>query len=318
VKTVLLTGAGFTYDFGGYLANRMWDEIFNHTQIKKYPKLTHITSTDFDYESIYHKIHGDPQYCAEERKAVDTAVFDAYISLDNQIKQTKYNNNSQPLIIPVNKMIEAFSGQLGGGGFFFTLNQDLYVERYFSSNNTNLHYPYIDNKNIWSIKDKDFSDNYNVIAPQKPLEHPESLQVSKFHYIKLHGAFNWKRFDETNLMVIGQDKERQIGEEPLLNVYSDIFKKELCQKEVRLLVIGYRFADKNINEVIRDSIKNYGPKLAIVAPWQPEVFMQIQNCLSDNRPNEITKNYFPFRKKLSELFVPNDDGWKRIRDILFG
>jgi hypothetical protein len=317
VKTVLLTGAGFTYNFGGYLANEMWEKIFNHTQIKKYPKLTHITSTDFDYESIYYKVHGDPQYCAEERKAIDTAVFDAYISLDNQIKQTKYNNNSQPLIYPVNKTIEAFSGELGGGGFFFTLNQDLYVERYFGSSNTKLHHPYIDNKNIWSIKDKDFWDDYNVTAPQNPLRHPESLKVLHFHYVKLHGSFNWKRSDGTNLMVIGQDKERQIAEEFLLTVYSDIFKKELRQEGVGLLVIGYRFADKHINEVIRDSMKNYGLKLAIVAPWQPGDFMQIQNDLSDNRPNEITKNYHPFPQKLSELFVPNDDGWKRIRDIIF-
>lgn len=241
-----------------------------------------------------------------------------HISLDNEIKQSKWHQSRQPLIYPVNKMIEQFSGDSEGEGFFFTLNQDLFVERYFSSTNTNLHHPYIDNKNnIWALKEGDFTADYNVIAPESPLQHPESLNVSKFHYIKLHGSFNWKRSDLTDMMVIGQDKERQIADEPLLTVYSDIFKKELRRGGVRLLVIGYNFGDKHINEVIADSLKNYGLKLVVVAPLQPEEFIQRLSKLSDHNLIERSHNYYLFGKQLSELFLPNDDDWRRIRDIIF-
>ena len=34
-EPVLLTGAGFTRNFGGFLANQMWDKIFNHEQVQK-------------------------------------------------------------------------------------------------------------------------------------------------------------------------------------------------------------------------------------------------------------------------------------------
>lgn len=80
MRTLLLTGAGFTHDFGGYLARNMWEKIFNHNEIKQHPKLNRLIISDFDYESVYYKVHSDPQYCHEEAKAIDMAILDAYIS----------------------------------------------------------------------------------------------------------------------------------------------------------------------------------------------------------------------------------------------
>jgi len=40
-KTILLTGAGFTKNFGGFIASEMWAKIFNcrELQIEVSPKL---------------------------------------------------------------------------------------------------------------------------------------------------------------------------------------------------------------------------------------------------------------------------------------
>ncbi|KAF5421924.1 MAG: hypothetical protein C5S44_05655 [Candidatus Methanocomedens sp.] len=38
-KHVLLTGAGFTKNFGTPLASEMWAEIFNHKKIQAQPKI---------------------------------------------------------------------------------------------------------------------------------------------------------------------------------------------------------------------------------------------------------------------------------------
>jgi hypothetical protein len=171
-KVYLLTGAGFSQEFGGYLAGEMWGEIFNHEEVKKHHSLANITSKDFDYESIYYKIHSDPQYSIEERKVIDKAILQAYLSIDARIKDA--GRKCSPLIYDVNKMIESFSSncRFGGGGFFFTLNQDYYVERWFSSSNTNLHHPYINNANTgWHMEDKNFEDKYYIIAPKEPLKH---------------------------------------------------------------------------------------------------------------------------------------------------
>jgi hypothetical protein len=316
-KIYLLTGAGFSHDFGGYLADEMWREIFNHEAVKKQPKLANITSNDFDYESIYYKIHSDPQqYSIEEMKVIDKAILQAYLSIDARIKNAgrKYSQ----LIYDVNKMIERFSSscRFGGGGFFFTLNQDYYVERWFSSSNIILHHPYINNANTgWHMGDKDFDDKYYVVAPQEPLKHEESLNVANLHYIKLHGSFNWKRSDGSNLMIIGQDKEKRIAEERLLTCYSDIFIRELNNKDVKLLVIGYGFLDDYINKIIANSMINFGLKLVIVAPLSDNEFTSIKNILSNNSPDKIIQNLYYYQKKLSELFT--DDTWIQISNILF-
>jgi hypothetical protein len=315
-KIYLLTGAGFSKDFGGYLVDEMWHEIFNDDAVKKFPKLANITSNDFDYESIYYKIHSDPQYTDDNKKAIDDAILKAYISIDNRIKNA--GRESSQLIGDVNKVIERFSSscRFDGGGFFFTLNQDYYVERWFSSSNATLHHPYINNPNAgWHMGNNNFDDKYYIVAPEEPLKNEESLKVADLHYIKLHGSFNWKRSDGSNLMIIGQDKEKMITEEPLLTHYSNIFECELNKENARLLVIGYGFKDDHINKVIANAMINFGLKLVIVAPRENDLFTRVKNILSNNSPDKIIRNLYYYPKKLSELFT--DDTWIQISKILF-
>ncbi len=51
-RQILLTGAGFTKNFGGFLASEMWAQIFNSYHIKPHKKLGEILRRDFDYESV--------------------------------------------------------------------------------------------------------------------------------------------------------------------------------------------------------------------------------------------------------------------------
>ena len=53
---ILLTGAGFTKNFGGPPGQEMWSKIFNHSQAVNFPRIKELLFNDLDYESIYHKI----------------------------------------------------------------------------------------------------------------------------------------------------------------------------------------------------------------------------------------------------------------------
>lgn len=53
---ILLTGAGFTHNFGGFLANEMWALIFNSPDVQKRPSLASLLRKDFDYESVYQSV----------------------------------------------------------------------------------------------------------------------------------------------------------------------------------------------------------------------------------------------------------------------
>jgi hypothetical protein len=51
-KNVLLTGAGLTRNFGGYLAAEMWAVIFRQPEIRRYPNLRKRMLEGLDYEAL--------------------------------------------------------------------------------------------------------------------------------------------------------------------------------------------------------------------------------------------------------------------------
>ena len=49
---ILLTGAGFTKNFGGFLASEMWSKIFNTPAIQANKKLRDLLEGNDDFEEI--------------------------------------------------------------------------------------------------------------------------------------------------------------------------------------------------------------------------------------------------------------------------
>ncbi len=83
---------------------------------------------------------------------------------------------------------------------------------------------------------------------------------------------NWRTSDGREVMVIGGEKPTQIGREPLLDWYFEIFKQVLSSPQRRLLVIGYGFGDEHVNEVIAHAITEHGLHLYIICPTPPNLF----------------------------------------------
>ena len=92
-----------------------------------------------------------------------------------------------------------------------------------------------------------------------------SLNMEKFHYIKLHGSLNWRSCHGQNMTVIGGIK-RAIDREPLLKWYYEIFENVLSGGDKKLMVIGYGFRDEHINDTIINAIKKKGMKLYVLSP----------------------------------------------------
>jgi len=92
-KNILLTGAGFTKNFGGLLASEMWSKIFNHEQVQSMTRLKDLLVDDFDYESIYYKVING-SYEDDERDAISVAIFQAYKTLDDIVRQWFFDSNS--------------------------------------------------------------------------------------------------------------------------------------------------------------------------------------------------------------------------------
>jgi hypothetical protein len=311
---MLLTGAGFSKDFGGFLRKEMWEKIFNTRLLKEnFPRINELANNvlDYDYESIYSGAHGS--FTKEENNAINKVFLKAYRELDESIRSVFWRDD-----VPrdVRELIQRFSRQWGGGEYFFTLNQDLLIERLFFQE---IHIPGFNAGNrISVIREKEFSEEYTYMVPNDPWkQEPLTAAPLKLHYIKLHGSFNWINSENYPRMVIGKNKWGQIASEPLLDFYFNIFKEELSQKSVRLLVIGYSFLDGHINEVMARS----DVELHVIDPLKFERFKEYLG----GKPygNEIVKKigrgyYYPY--SLKEIFSQvgiDSHPWKTIKESFF-
>ncbi len=320
-----MTAAGYTRNFGGFLAEDMWEKIFN--EVKDSPALKSILSNDFDYESVYHKVHyGD--YSGNEKKAINNAILKAYKKLDdiaqNYIPAT--NVSKAEVLYGAKRIIDRLALE-EGINFFFTLNQDLFVERLISGTNIPITTPYMPRFFIPNsinsklpINDADFK----TVPTQDGLDttkHATTLSSNEFHYIKLHGSFGWLSSDGSNKLVIGRNKESQIADEPLLLWYSELFKQVLFRGERKLLIIGYGFRDDHINKPIAEAIERHGLKLYIITPTAPSVFKDELIKADRVYGNQIFEGLTGYiRASFNDLF-PSDgndtDAWRELQKTFY-
>ena len=327
-ENILLLGAGFTKNFGGLLANEMWAEIFNHEKIQAQTKIKRLMLNDFDFESVYYSIlegfedknglFGEKgkyvEFTDEEQEAIKVATKSAYEYIDKILMWhvigfgPEFFDHKPKWVRVVQTLLVNF-GVTNNNGFIFTLNQDLFIERFYQNpkkNRPNSNYipelsiPGIDKSPDWFMNlralfeksaecarngEKDIQtcedkeqfyqlkrEEYYPLPNKIAFDSKKDsiLEEGNFFLIKLHGSYNWKGSDESDAMVIGRGKTEQMKKEPLLCYYFDIFKAVLSKKNRRLLVIGYGFGDEHINRVISKAITDYELKVYILSPGSPE------------------------------------------------
>jgi len=281
--TILLTGAGFTHNFGGFLAERMWAEIFNHPVIQESGswRIKDMMLADFNYESIYDQIVRNPNglgFYENDKKAIIKAVSEAYKNLDESlVAYHRSNPNKEHALMG---LLKHFAGDNSTLGFFFTLNQDIFVERCYLISGKPLKLPGTDiheipRRAVASKWEYELSGDDFITLKQNVDEtlNYNSMSPSEFNYIKLHGSYNWRSSSGSEAIVIGLDKESHISREPLLKRYFEIFREVISRPKTRLVVIGYSFRDKHVNKLIKEAIENHDLKLIVISTEGPQEFI---------------------------------------------
>jgi hypothetical protein len=150
----------------------------------------------------------------------------------------------------------------------FTLNQDLWPERYLYNQHvigaTAPTLPGLQrrpNQRLFTTDLGRYSDAF-VMQPLPSVSAGMPLGGA-FNVIKLHGSFNWRTPDGRNAMIIGTEKTAQIAAFPLLGLYWQIFRAVLQAGNVRLMAVGYGFGDEHVNAVVADAVENYGLRVFI-------------------------------------------------------
>lgn len=302
-RTILLTGAGFSKPYGGLLADEMWAAILTQPEVRDIPSLRELVLSDQNYESLYERVLGEDAY-TELRSAFTRALRRAYGRMDQAQVQGQTRSGMM-----CQSFVRLFAGDVGTDrGFFFTLNQDLLVERHYGGDPL-LKAP--------ALTGPDWSSTCEFVMPEgerrEELPTDETLKIrrkaylenkgERFAYVKLHGSLAWRKANDEDVLVIGNAKSAQIQSEPLLSWYFSLFEAVLSEPERNLVVVGYSFRDPHINEAIARAIKYCGLRLYVVSREAPESFHERLLTVYDYDPSDpFHEDYRPGCPRGEELW----------------
>ncbi|PIR48046.1 hypothetical protein COV06_01450 [Candidatus Uhrbacteria bacterium CG10_big_fil_rev_8_21_14_0_10_50_16] len=270
---ILLTGAGFTKNFGGFLASEMWSQIYNHPDVQSSEKLRSLLCDDFDYESVYSRVNDDKSVSCEDKERIQSAVREAYKNLDIATKDWVFRDDSAHPVCwyTLNRLLSLFNSGREKISVFFTLNQDLFMERRSGSVCPGVpgFHAQKGGLSTTSLEESDFlvlptEDKVNNLVETAIRGHAGPV------YIKLHGSYGWVASDGSTRMVIGKNKVHTITSEPLLKAYFDLFSSAVQEDSKKMLIIGYGFGDEHINAVLADGVINHGLRIYVISSTQPK------------------------------------------------
>jgi hypothetical protein len=158
----------------------------------------------------------------------------------------------------------------------FTLNQDTLLEWHYlgnvrwSENWGGSYLPYM------TVIDREAGHTlWPLASPLTPSNDSLSSDLQQPYY-KLHGSSNW--FAEPHgarMLIMGTNKASSIAGSSILARYMEEFRKRLLLPETRLIVIGYSFGDKHINDAIQAGVNRETLKLFIVDPQGVDVLNKV-------------------------------------------
>ena len=264
----LLTGAGFSYNWGGYLASEAFEFLLS------------ITDGDDDLRKLLWRGH-QARLGFEDILAKLQAEYEAGWTAQREQDLRNLTAGVQRMFgIMAQAFREISLGPPGVADFLakfdaiFTLNQDTLLEEHFlqqidqnglqqSSEFPTLRAAY--RPGVVRAHDSftygGVGDRIELYKPDDNLTTIPGLQP----YIKLHGSIDIKRSDREMMLIIGGNKAANIVQQPLLKWYSEMFQERLRSRGARLMIIGYSFGDAHINQTIFSGV-DAGLKLFIIDP----------------------------------------------------
>lgn len=320
-KNLLLTGAGFTANFNGFLSREIGLRIFNYL-----PPNSKVRSLLLErpsvFEAIYYEVLvGKPQdFTEKEREDFKKAVMTTYIDLDRIVCQFGHRGRSGYGLFYGN-FSRFIAGSFAGNnsserGAIFTLNQDLFLERVHGFKAPMFHEFAFQLQNNYQILERTMftrmPDKTEMEGKINKYVQDRFTSDGDFFYFKLHGSYGWLASDGSDLMVLGDFKEKRIEEEPLLNWYYGCFKELLFRDGIKILIIGYGFNDSHINKIIKDAIDNYGLQFCVLTP-SSHIDAQLAQISAFGLNNGLHKA-FPY--SLSQLFPEDQSPSAYLEEIL--
>jgi hypothetical protein len=281
MNAVLLTGAGFSYNWGGRLAREMNTAIA--LRVQGDPTLGDILHRNPNFEEALVELQNA---CAtsgrpgdqESLIRLEAAIVDAFDDMNRNLGRATFNlSTSIEFTLP--EFLVLFDA-------IFTLNQDLLLEAQYLDNPNRLS---LTRARQWLggdlpgteiIPDPTRTGLFDpLMVRRRPKASPQHSVIDPQYqpYYKLHGSTNWLDPEGSRLVVMGGNKHTTMRQHPILMWYATKFSEHLSKPEARLVVIGYGFRDNHINQIIHECWLSGGRTLTmfIVDPNGREILRKV-------------------------------------------
>ena len=306
---ILLLGAGFSRNWGGWLATEVFEYLFGQVDPGlKELLLKHKRGGGFETAlaelqvlSSHQSTRGPEQRLTNLQNAI-LQMFEDLNGAFSRIVNFEFQNERE---YQVHSFLVKFDA-------IFTLNQDLLLERHYlyPPDNIALSLPRRwDGGELPGMKRND-SAGSGIDSPNlgswTPDEDRFKVSPRLQPYFKLHGSSNWIDSSSQELLVMGGNKASAIDHHPILKWYHKKFREYLSPPDRRLMVIGYGFGDDHINSAISAAVAGGNLSIFVIDPLGVDVIDKNRD-VTIYAPDQFASALWPHvigasRRSLQEIF----------------
>lgn len=278
----LLLGAGFSRNWGGWLACEAFEHLLGCPEVVGDPNLRKLL-WQHQHQGGFEAALADLQLAfSRDRQAGGPPLMALQSAVTRMFDDMNKAFVDMPVFefqhqLDIERMVGTFLTRFDA---IFTLNQDLLLERHYTNDNISL-----TGKRNWAgaelpgmrrtpSQDVMHGNCWARSTWSPPTDGEFKANPSCQPIYKLHGSSNWVRTDGQPMLIMGGAKVREIGQTPILSWYANVFEGRLAEPGARLMAIGYGFRDDHINAAIGKAVER-GTKLFIIAPEGAELARQL-------------------------------------------
>lgn len=267
---ILLTGAGFSRIWGGWLASEAFEYLLGCAEMTPVilTELWRAKTNGSGFEGALDSLRGLHDKYKDERHATELKTFERMLegmfgTMNSSYVSLIFEPGRNPATLgPQPTLVRDFLCRFDK---IFTLNQDTLLEQHYQKSNLRdgsqgrwfaLQTPGLQEMKLGGIAQT------GVYTPAPP---PFAIAERNQPYFKLHGSSDWRTDQGSSLLIMGGNKSANIAGSKLLSWYERQFRDALRESGARLMVIGYSFGDPHINQHIRNGAAA-GMKMFIVDP----------------------------------------------------
>jgi hypothetical protein len=273
---IALLGAGFTRNWGGWLASELVGELCgrveNDTELRKRLKQTR------NFERVLGELRQEANRGPTQERRFQR-LQQAVLLTFEEMNQVLAAKHFEFTVSDSKRWLVTF---LSAFDAIFTLNQDLFLEMHYVPGKTlpemrrwrATAYPGVTLPTDW-LDGLPATRLSPVLSATGTVEHDPLDQP----IYKLHGSVNWRTEDGSRVLVIGDGKAASIQGSSLLSAYVEKFREYLCAGKTKLMVVGYSFLDSHVNELLTEASIHKDLRTYLVNPAGLSIFDPPPNAL---------------------------------------